>query len=73
MPIGKYKRSIIFSVPVTLFFLHFCSDFDEIWHEHGPRDPNNRKILRSGYLGNGCHGDEKTLALVKSPGVVIGS
>ncbi len=31
--------NIFFGGNVTLFFLHFCSDPDEIWQESGPWDP----------------------------------
>ena len=40
---GLFQANIIyilFGVPVTLFFLQFWSDSDEIWHEGGPWDPN---------------------------------
>ena len=39
----SYELYILLEVPVTLFFLQFWSESDEIWHEGGPWDPNNRK------------------------------
>ena len=35
------------------------SYFLDTWHYGRQLDPNDRKILRSSYFGNGCHGDEQ--------------